>query len=304
MSPPVDLARWALARELLDDVRPRVAGASYLPAREVPEPELPPEPVRTDEATSGGSYMGHFPAGGVLASDMAHAHMNPPEIATTTGDDAPDSTPIVTLRTVAEIAAGDDKTMRAVHEIRQIGEEVIAAEAWESSTGAEVKRYAVRLPMSTLVHLALNTTAAERAEIDARADWRGVDDAPDSEDPRDLPPDSDPLAQQQYAAGQRQKTVAAERLCVAALVTNAAGEVLLVRTRRGWELPGGGVEPGEEPIKAVAREVALRLARQAGKIGSKAAARALCELARRARRGSYGAPETRVSGAAERDVFE
>jgi 8-oxo-dGTP pyrophosphatase MutT (NUDIX family) len=45
------------------------------------------------------------------------------------------------------------------------------------------------------------------------------------------------------------------RQCVAVLATNAAGKVLLVRTRRGWELPGGGVEPGESPSVAAAREV-------------------------------------------------
>lgn len=47
----------------------------------------------------------------------------------------------------------------------------------------------------------------------------------------------------------------AERLCVAALVLNAAGEVLLVRTRRGWELPGGKIEGEESPLAAVHREV-------------------------------------------------
>lgn len=40
-----------------------------------------------------------------------------------------------------------------------------------------------------------------------------------------------------------------------ALVTNAAGEVLLVRThKRGWEIPGGQVEPGETLTDATARE--------------------------------------------------
>lgn len=40
-----------------------------------------------------------------------------------------------------------------------------------------------------------------------------------------------------------------------ALVTNAAGEILLVRThKRGWELPGGQVEQGETLIEAAVRE--------------------------------------------------
>jgi len=38
--------------------------------------------------------------------------------------------------------------------------------------------------------------------------------------------------------------------------TNAAGEVLLVKTpRRGWEFPGGQVEQGEDLIHALRREV-------------------------------------------------
>jgi ADP-ribose pyrophosphatase YjhB (NUDIX family) len=43
---------------------------------------------------------------------------------------------------------------------------------------------------------------------------------------------------------------------VAAVVTNAAGEVLLIRTaRHGWELPGGGVESGEDLLGALHREL-------------------------------------------------
>jgi ADP-ribose pyrophosphatase YjhB (NUDIX family) len=50
------------------------------------------------------------------------------------------------------------------------------------------------------------------------------------------------------------------RLCVAVLVTNANGEVLLGRRnkdpRRGmWVLPGGGLEPGETWEQAARREV-------------------------------------------------
>ena len=48
---------------------------------------------------------------------------------------------------------------------------------------------------------------------------------------------------------------APERQCVAVLATNAAEAVLLVHTRRGWELPGGGVEDGEELHDAAIREV-------------------------------------------------
>ncbi len=43
---------------------------------------------------------------------------------------------------------------------------------------------------------------------------------------------------------------------VAALVTNEAGEVLLIKSpNRGWEYPGGMVEPGESLEKALCREI-------------------------------------------------
>jgi ADP-ribose pyrophosphatase YjhB (NUDIX family) len=43
---------------------------------------------------------------------------------------------------------------------------------------------------------------------------------------------------------------------VGAVVTNAAGQVLLVRTaKHGWELPGGQVESGEDLHGALCREV-------------------------------------------------
>lgn len=59
----------------------------------------------------------------------------------------------------------------------------------------------------------------------------------------------------------------AERLRVAALIEDRAGRVLMVRQRaRGvegrhdgreyWTLPGGGIEPGEDPAEALRREVA------------------------------------------------
>lgn len=47
-------------------------------------------------------------------------------------------------------------------------------------------------------------------------------------------------------------------LSVAGYITNEAGEVLLVRTNwrsDTWELPGGQVEEGEEPVAALRREV-------------------------------------------------
>ena len=43
---------------------------------------------------------------------------------------------------------------------------------------------------------------------------------------------------------------------VAALVTNEAGEILLVKSPwRGWEYPGGLIEPGETFQDALKREV-------------------------------------------------
>ena len=43
---------------------------------------------------------------------------------------------------------------------------------------------------------------------------------------------------------------------VAALVTNEIGEVLLIRSpNRGWEYPGGMVEPGESLGRALCREI-------------------------------------------------
>lgn len=75
----------------------------------------------------------------------------------------------------AHVAGGDGETITATHEIRQEGEDVVVAEQWTDATGATIKRYEVRMRMALLVHLVLNTTAEERSEIDARADWRGVD---------------------------------------------------------------------------------------------------------------------------------
>ena len=45
-------------------------------------------------------------------------------------------------------------------------------------------------------------------------------------------------------------------VAVAGLVRNSRGEVLLVRhPRRGWEMPGGQVDEGENLIHAVKREI-------------------------------------------------
>jgi 8-oxo-dGTP diphosphatase len=49
------------------------------------------------------------------------------------------------------------------------------------------------------------------------------------------------------------------RQCAAAIVRNAAGEVLLVQQNYGthaWGAPGGVVEPGETPMGAAIRETA------------------------------------------------
>jgi 8-oxo-dGTP diphosphatase len=45
------------------------------------------------------------------------------------------------------------------------------------------------------------------------------------------------------------------------LFTDAAGRVLLVKPtyKRGWDIPGGYVEPGESPRQAAVREVAEEL---------------------------------------------
>ncbi len=45
---------------------------------------------------------------------------------------------------------------------------------------------------------------------------------------------------------------------VAALVFNSSGQVLLVKNsyRRGWYLPGGGVNKGETVLEAIKRELA------------------------------------------------
>jgi 8-oxo-dGTP pyrophosphatase MutT (NUDIX family) len=45
-------------------------------------------------------------------------------------------------------------------------------------------------------------------------------------------------------------------VCVTAFVPDGDGRVLLVRpNRRGWEMPGGRVDPGEDVAEAAVREV-------------------------------------------------
>lgn len=44
-------------------------------------------------------------------------------------------------------------------------------------------------------------------------------------------------------------------VAASAWVTNDEGHVLLVRTKRGWDIPGGQVEEGEDIVSACAREV-------------------------------------------------
>lgn len=47
-----------------------------------------------------------------------------------------------------------------------------------------------------------------------------------------------------------------QQVATSAVIPNARGEILLVRTpKRGWEAPGGQVEGGETLIAAVQREV-------------------------------------------------
>jgi hypothetical protein len=70
----------------------------------------------------------------------------------------------------------EHSTLDARHAIELDGDDAIVSESWHDDDGSEQQRYEVRLPFSQLVHLALNTTLKERQSIDARADWRGVDD--------------------------------------------------------------------------------------------------------------------------------
>lgn len=45
-------------------------------------------------------------------------------------------------------------------------------------------------------------------------------------------------------------------VAVFGLIRNTAGEILMIESpRRGWELPGGQVEEGEDLIQALAREI-------------------------------------------------
>ena len=55
---------------------------------------------------------------------------------------------------------------------------------------------------------------------------------------------------------QKERVLPCHILAAAGLVFNERGEILLVKNhRRGWELPGGIVEVGENAIDAVRREI-------------------------------------------------
>jgi ADP-ribose pyrophosphatase YjhB (NUDIX family) len=46
------------------------------------------------------------------------------------------------------------------------------------------------------------------------------------------------------------------RVSMKALITNEAGEILVVNERgTGWDLPGGGLDWGEEPVAGLKREI-------------------------------------------------
>lgn len=57
--------------------------------------------------------------------------------------------------------------------------------------------------------------------------------------------------------------IATPRVAAGALFSDAAGRVLLVKPtyKRGWDIPGGYVTPGELPLAACRRELAEELAR-------------------------------------------
>ena len=57
----------------------------------------------------------------------------------------------------------------------------------------------------------------------------------------------------------------------AVVITNLSGDVLLLRHSYGpkvWSLPGGGVEPGEDPEVAIRREMSEELGIQLGRVAS------------------------------------
>jgi len=58
-------------------------------------------------------------------------------------------------------------------------------------------------------------------------------------------------------------TFAAPRVAAGALFFDPAGRVLLVKPtyKRGWDIPGGYVTPGESPLAACRRELAEELGR-------------------------------------------
>lgn len=201
-----------------------------------------PAEVRTEarRASTGetrASYRGR-----IAEEEAAHGGLHAPsgaaEMPATTGEAAPD---LLAEHVAASCdRATDDERMR------------LATQAVVDATGMDADE----------------AGEVARAVVDAL-----FNDAPNSVDPRRMPPDSEGPAKENTfgaALARMHKPAAAERLCVAVLVTDAQDRVALIESAkpgRGWELPGGGVTEGEEPRAAAVREVAeemgLQLAEEA-----------------------------------------
>lgn len=75
-----------------------------------------------------------------------------------------------------EIGAKSNQNYDALHTIEQDGRDVVVSESWIDEEGGTVHKYAVKVPLDEVVHVCLNSTAAERLVISERIDWRGVDE--------------------------------------------------------------------------------------------------------------------------------